>query len=110
MSQKTGVIYQIRHKETGKSYIGQSTRLRNRLSHHRSRNRNDYFANAIKKYGWNAFEVIILHKNVSIQDLDWLERHSIWIFNTLAPNGYNLKQGGITLDVLKKYIESQKGI
>ena len=53
-----------------------------------------YIGNAIKKYGEEAFGVKILVRCDTPEELDHREAYYIKIFNTLAPNGYNLRAGG----------------
>ena len=93
---KLGTIYMLTCIPTEMSYIGQTIRkLQKRLREHQCKgNTNRRISNAIHHYGWTSFKVDILHKDVPQSNLDWLERHSIWIFNTLSPNGYNLQEGG----------------
>ena len=90
----TGWIYMIRNLINDLRYIGQTIDLDRRLKDHKRSKYDDYFHNSIRKYGWNNFEVIILHDNIPLQDLNWLEKQCIWIYNTRSPNGYNLQNGG----------------
>lgn len=93
--ERTGVIYMITNSINIKPYVGQTTDLNRRMrTHKRAKNKNSALHNAIRKYGWNCFNVIILHENVPLDDLDWLEKQSIWIWNCMVPNGYNLQAGG----------------
>ena len=48
---------------------------------------------AIRKYGAENFEWNIVEE-CSIQDIDQKEQYYIKLFDTLAPNGYNILQGG----------------
>ena len=92
---KTGIIYCIKNTVNSKLYIGKTVGFQRRMNQHRNRQaRAVAIGNAIEKYGWEQFEVRILHENVPINQLDWLERHCIWIWNTLSPDGYNLTTGG----------------
>lgn len=52
------------------------------------------FYNAIKKYGWNNFEHIILKTNLTREEAEYWEKEYIKIYNTISPNGYNLTYGG----------------
>ena len=95
-----GYIYRIWHKESGKSYIGQSVyhpmckdgrierhlKLRTPLC--------PCIHNAIAKYGANNFDYEILYDDVHEIDLDDFERLAITKYNSLSPNGYNLTMGG----------------
>jgi group I intron endonuclease len=90
-----GYMYKLTNKVNGKSYIGQTIRpIHIRLEEHRTGKSIGCRAiyNAIQFYGWDAF------------DIDWyycpdedLNKHEKWMVNlmgTLAPGGYNLKEGG----------------
>lgn len=53
------------------------------------------FANAIKKYGWDNFEHIIIAENISKELADIIEIFIIDNFNLLDDNnGYNIASGG----------------
>ena len=90
-----GIIYKITHRESGKSYIGQTKcSLRVRLNGHRSKPGCPYIGSAIKKYGMDAFEVSeILHTD-DVDFLNAMEIATIEAYDTLYPNGYNLRNGG----------------
>lgn len=108
-------IYCIRHKETGKCYVGQSVHLGKRLSAHRTRKPNGCHAiyNAIQKYGIDdfAFEILELCEK---RNLNQREIHWIATLNTLVPNGYNLRTGGgqghsLSIEARKRISEAKKG-
>ena len=85
------VIYMIRHKLTRKIYVGKTTRtLEERINEHLRNSRNSYIDRSIKKYGFENFEVEILSKCDTIEELN--EREKFWIkeLNSKFPNGYNL--------------------
>lgn len=46
---------------------------------------------ALKKYGWEAFETIILDYTTDQNQLNKLEEFYIQKYNSMAPNGYNTK-------------------
>ena len=83
---------------TGQRYIGctcipyQSTRA--------GKNGNRYvckggvFGETIKKYGWENFKYEVIEDNLTKEDALLKENLYICIFNTLAPNGFNLESGG----------------
>lgn len=82
-------VYQLSFPN-GKKYIGVTNNLRRRLYHHKNK-KNTIVSNAIRKYGNPA--VVIL----AICDLDYacfLEKRAIEVLDTMAPHGYNLKEGG----------------
>jgi len=90
-----GYIYRITHKESFKSYIGQTiTSLEKRWKEHvKSGSKCRYLSHALKKYGENAFELKLICICFD-EDLDRFEQEYIKKYNTLAPNGYNLREGG----------------
>lgn len=90
-----GYIYKITNKQDNKLYIGQTTQdLEERWRHHKYKNSNcRYLKSAINKYGIENFEfklICICFDN----DLDKNEIYYMKKYNTLAPNGYNLREGG----------------
>ena len=92
---QAGVIYKIINNINQKLYIGQTTDFKGRIRQHkRARSEYSLLHRAIRKHKWHNFSVIKLHENIPFKDLEWLEKHCILIYNTLAPNGYNLKYGG----------------
>lgn len=113
---KYGIIYKITNLINGKVYIGQTTEKRgfkgrydysgigiervfNYHKHFKEvgRSYNSHLYNAIKKYGFEAFEVIEeFDIGYSKEELDELEIKYIKEFNCLNPNGYNDQIGGNT--------------
>ncbi len=65
MVSKTYTLYMHKNKTNGKVYIG----ITSQKPEHRWRNGNGYrgmmFMNAIKKYGWDNFEHLILHEGLT---------------------------------------------
>ena len=93
-----GSIYKITCVPSGKSYIGQTcrdveTRVIREHLHNPSPDCRLLF-NAVKKYGADNFTYEILHDGILPIFLDSYEIEAIAKHNTLAPNGYNLTQGG----------------
>lgn len=88
-----GYIYKYT-SPSGKSYIGQTVQsLANRAGHNGKNYIGcRYFYSAIKKYGWNNFTVEIIGQ-FPIEQLNYQERKFIEVYNTLAPNGYNIQSG-----------------
>jgi group I intron endonuclease len=104
-------IYKITNISNGKIYIGQA--VSHILNHKRYRpyghegrfrchiseafsskkNQSHYLNNAIRKYGVDDF-VVELIECCEIDKSDEREIHYIKEFNSLYPNGYNLKNGG----------------
>lgn len=94
---------------SGKSYIGQTNNYNKRCNHHRSVSSNcRVFTNAIKYYGWDNFTHEILHKNLSLEEANELESICILEHNTLSPNGYNLKTGGLNSNHSQETIEKMR--
>lgn len=95
-----GIIYRIKNKKDGKSYIGQTEksfygRYSSKWWKIRERERGRYVNNALECHGYKNFEVSILE--YGLKTLDELgEREKYWIafFDTMVPNGYNLQDGG----------------
>lgn len=56
---------------------------------------NDYFTKAIKKYGWNNFQHIIIVKGLTKEEAEWLEVELIRELDTTnRDKGYNITEGG----------------
>ena len=71
----TMVIYMIRHKLTGKIYVGKTTRtLKQRIQEHirygRAQNCHSYIERSINRFGIEAFEISILEKCTNNDELD----------------------------------------
>ena len=84
----TGVIYYIKNKDTGKIYVGQTTRYHKRIREHFGLSSlNDDFHTELRKFPDN-FEYGILEDNISESQLS--EREIFWIKYYDATNtGYN---------------------
>lgn len=91
--QKLPGIYKITNNVNGKSYIGQSKDVYERLKAHKRKSRVLAINKAIQKYGLNSFtfEVVIYCETF---ELDEYERKIIMLYNTISPNGYNIEDGG----------------
>lgn len=89
-----GYIYLHQSKETGRSYIGQSTQDEHRRFRKSEKNYNSYrtcpvMYTALVKYGWDGFTTKILVYADTQEELNELEELYIREYNSLAPNGYN---------------------
>lgn len=93
------VVYVHINKTNFKTYVGQTCQLPER----RWRNgkgylygqKNTFFASAIKKYGWDNFEHIILEEHLTKNQADFYENMYIKIYqSTNNSYGYNLTSGG----------------
>lgn len=103
-------IYKIVNTANGKVYIGQSTDIRSRFSHHRSelrgnRHHNPHLQAAWNKYGPNAFKFEILEE---CDKSKLNERETFWkVFHD--PNTYNLghtnSSGSTSIEVRNKLRE-----
>ena len=88
-----GLIYGIMNIQTGKTYVGQTSRFKARMKAHISRSKNLPLNNAFKKYGLENFAVYVIEYDVPYDQLDELEENCIRCLDTLK-NGYNLTSGG----------------
>lgn len=101
---KTWIIYCHLNKINGKRYIGQtSQKLQDRWRNgegykpKNDKDTNRHFYNAIKKYGWDNFEHIILEENIpSLEEANKKEKYWIKFYNTFEDKtkGYNMTPGG----------------
>lgn len=92
--QEIGHIYIATNKKNGKCYIGQTIRsIHQRLGEHQlESSKCRAFACAIKKHGWGAFH--IEWYECPVDELNKHEKWMIQLMGTLAPDGYNLTEGG----------------
>lgn len=93
-----GYVYLITNIINGKKYVGQSCceDINHRWNEHKSCKKSSlgvYIYNAYKKHGIKNFKYQIICVCFD-EDCDNYEREYIKKFNTLAPNGYNLTEGG----------------
>lgn len=93
-------IYLLRNKANGKCYVGQTVQQPNdRIRQHRQcadsdRRHRQAISLAIHKYGWSGFDSFVLEVCETQEALDAAEQHWIAHYNSLTPNGYNLREGG----------------
>lgn len=109
------IIYMATNRVNGKEYVGQTVDSlpSRRQSHIHSIFNNNYFHNAIRKYGIDNFDWEILHDDISnMNDLNKLEIYYIELYDTFN-NGYNLDLGGrntlMSVETKKKISESRIG-
>ena len=89
-------IYKFTNKINGMSYIGQSVDIERRYKQHKSINTdNTIFHNAIREYGFEAFDFEIIELCTK-DSLDEKEKIYIKKYNTVYPKGYNIATGGHT--------------
>ena len=90
-----GFVYKLTlKKKSRKAYIGQTIRdIHKRLEEHQLESSNcRAILRAIKKYGWDNFDKEWYE--VPDEDLNFYEEMLVALLGTLAPGGYNLKEGG----------------
>lgn len=100
----------------GKSYIGiTSKEPHERWQNGRGYRHNEYFDNAIKKYGWGNIEHKIIKTTLSKEEAEQMERELIAKFKSNErDHGYNISNGGESigkhsLESRKKMSESKMG-
>lgn len=94
-------IYCAVNDINGKLYVGKTGQpVARRMAAHRTEafgntwRSNSIFHRAIRKYGFDAFSVIVLGTAETQQELSELEKHFIRVLKTRSPRGYNLTEGG----------------
>jgi len=114
-------IYLIRHKETGRSYVGQTTRSpKTRFRAHQTAAESEKWrhkqaiSRAIHKHGWDSFDKEVLQECQSLEELNKAEIEWIEKLGTLSPNGYNLTTGGknrgkASAETIEKMRAAQRG-
>ena len=91
------IVYCHINKINGKRYIGITERhLKERCGVNGvNYKKSTRFYNAIKKYGWDNFDHIILEKNLSRKQASEREQYYINLYNTMDDRyGYNITSGG----------------
>lgn len=84
-----GRIYLVTNKLNGKQYVGQTITKHSRHGHGHA------LRDAYKKYGHSIFSYERLTQgDLTEKQLDCFEKFWINVFDSLAPNGYNLEGGG----------------
>jgi group I intron endonuclease len=82
-------IYLVTNTINGKQYVGQTVTKHSRKGHGHA------LADAYKKYGHKSFTYETICQNIDNPNtLDFAERFWINVMGSLAPNGYNLENGG----------------
>lgn len=129
MNKMHGEIYLIRNKTSQKGYIGQALKevgftrqkwgAQGRWKSHvtealkGSKDHCTYLNNAIRKYGEEDFEITVLCECADQEEMNQKEDEFIKQYNTMAPDGYNLREGGAkgkaSEESRKKQSESRTG-
>jgi len=84
----------VKQLSNGKNW-GYINRWREHIRDSKTRNYCRLLNSAIKKYEPENFQLEIL-KECNIDELDYYEKYYIEHYNTMSPNGYNLREGGST--------------
>lgn len=88
------IIYKIQNKTNGKIYIGQTVRtLEERMAEH-LRHKKTAIDSALAHGNKNNFKVDIIDNANSIEELNQKEIFWIKYYDSIAPKGYNLCDGG----------------
>lgn len=101
-------VYLTTNKLNGKQYVG--SHVARKLDDGYIGSGRPYFSNAVKKYGKENFERLILKECNTIEEARKLEEPYINEYNTLSPNGYNLSPTGGTCNGGRHSKESKKKI
>jgi len=87
-----GYVYLITNLINGKQYVGQTVEtIEIRFGNHCS-SKNPVISRAIRKYGKKNFKVEEIDVAYNQEELNLIEGVYISWFNTLVPNGYNVKE------------------
>ncbi|MGL4754258.1 MAG: GIY-YIG nuclease family protein [Aeromonadaceae bacterium] len=106
-------IYKITNKTNGKMYIGQTIQEPKKRWYAHCNSGRAGIGQAIKKYGRENFTFEVLWETFDRDTLDRMEQVYIKHYNTIAPNGYNLCEGGNaprpTEETRRKQSKAHKG-
>jgi group I intron endonuclease len=109
-----GYIYMLKNNINGKIYIGQTTRsIKKRFKEHKDKKSGCVaIYNAIQYHGWDNFEKDWYE--CPDDDLNFDEELLVREMGTLAPEGYNLREGGgatgkLSEETKQKISEAQLG-
>ncbi len=112
------IVYLITNKINGKRYVGQTIqpmvkRFRQHCCSSVDRSQKSAIKDAILKYGKESFEIKILAKCDSVEQMNSRESYYIRLLRTSSPNGYNMDSGGLnkipSIESRKKMSESGIG-
>jgi hypothetical protein len=82
-------VYLVTNTKNGKNYVGQTIRAENKLGHGRM------LLSAYKFHGKDSFTYEKICNGIGNRaTLNFVERFWIKVFNSIAPNGYNIELGG----------------
>lgn len=94
MSKAICGIYKITNNTNGKSYIGQSIDIKTRWRNHKTAVDDCAIHSAIRKYGVQNFSFEIIEECTS-NELNKREIYWMEYYDTKAPKGYNIADGGL---------------
>lgn len=84
-------IYLWNNLVNGKKYVGQTQDLGGRFIRYNHGDFNDYMKKAIDKYGIDNFDIIILEKDIPLDNLDEREQYWMDYYKSYIPEyGYNI--------------------
>ena len=87
------IIYLITNRVNGKQYVGQTIKsLERRWQGHQEKG--NVLHKAIKRYGAEAFDILLLQTCLSKEEMDISEVFYIQLLSTKVPKGYNITDGG----------------
>ena len=94
---RTYYIYKATNLINGKSYIGKTNQLKERIWQHMRRYEKEdcLFHQELSKYGDENFSWEILEETDSEKNAVLLEKKYIKEYNTIKPFGYNMNKGGV---------------
>lgn len=96
-------VYVHINKNNNKTYVGQSNNVKRRwrnegieyYDYNKSNQDQSPFWKAIKSYGWNNFEHIILKENLTLEEANYWEDYYINFYHSrYFENGYNVREAG----------------
>ncbi|HXM63736.1 MAG TPA: NUMOD3 domain-containing DNA-binding protein [Terriglobales bacterium] len=92
-------LYKLTHRRSAKAYIGTSVNaISKRVSRHlyaaKCGRKDMAIACAIRKHGMDAFSIECIGESSDYEELLRMEAEAIKSHGTLAPNGYNITDGG----------------
>ena len=88
------IVYKITNLDNGKIYIGQTKfTIEKRFKEHAKTK--SHIGDAIRKYGEEQFDLEVLATCETREEAYELEIAFVEFFDCMAPNGYNLTEGGL---------------
>lgn len=83
------MIYKITNTVNSKAYVGYSSNVSERWDDHKKGYGSKLVYDAIQKYGIDNFKFEVIAEDTVDNEDKYIQEH-----NTMAPNGYNLVEGG----------------